>query len=725
MSKNKDEQTPMELVPQDHKNRFEILKMFEPFQKCRADFPVESYGKVFMCGNTTAGKSSLTAVIMERAKRPADPKFDGSECVTVESLTAGINSHTFTSHEIGNVVLYDLAGHREYYSSHTAILENLMLSSPAVFLVLFKLINAIGTMRNELYYWFNFIENVSKGIKSSKQSQIIVIGSRLDELTTSLDPISEVVDEVVQKAAYSQEFCGFIPMECHRPGGKGVKQFIVTLSKSCKAVLDRSDKISFYCHVQYSFLQLLKRVAISLEELCALLKEHNDPSLPSEMSVLLEFLTTLSDKGLILFLRNEEGQSWIVINKAALLSEINGVLFAPTAIKRVYRDIASNTGIVPLSALKEAFPHHNTDMLVGFFQSLQFCHMIESSTLDDLETNISTSVPLPLDEVLFFPALIRAEPPTDIKIENGFGWCLWCPNPNEFLSTRFLHILLLCLAYFYCLPTQIKPGTVNITNPAVQKLARRCTVWTNGIYWKDRKNKFEVVVEVSEHNRCVTVLTSNKEMNESRVVFNSVINKVLSLKKQFCSCTSQEYMITPDQVSTAHTLEVCERTLYSMEDVAVAVLTKDNVMDVDEDDTAIDVKEIVGNEDPFLHIAPLVTKALFNTSNAELPVQDDYLLHIQDVCGDTFLSSIECTHVAIKEHCSSLSVFAGRNPFVSECTLTYLLLVYMYQCTCSFTTNIFIVLLYLHYVQDLASPPLTNDDIELASKSLLEKTKQS
>ena len=164
-------------------------------------------------------------------------------------------------------------------------------------------------------------------------------------------------------------------------------------------------------------------------------------------------------------------------------------------------------------------------------------------------------------------------------------------------------------------------------------------------------------------------------MDESRKVFNSIIKKVLSLKKQFCSCTSHEYMIAPDQVSTAHTLEVYERTLYLMEDVAVAVLTKANVMD--EDDTEIDVKEIVGNKDPFLHIAPLVTKALFNTSNAELPVPDDYLQHIQEVCGDTFLSSVECTHIAIKEHCSSLSVFAGRNPLVSEFTIIYLLLMYM------------------------------------------------
>ena len=99
MSKNNDKQAPMERVPQNHNNRFEILKMFEPFQKSQADFPVESYGKVFVCGNTVTGKSSLTAVIMEQAQKPADQKFDTSECVTVEQLTAGINAHTFTSHD--------------------------------------------------------------------------------------------------------------------------------------------------------------------------------------------------------------------------------------------------------------------------------------------------------------------------------------------------------------------------------------------------------------------------------------------------------------------------------------------------------------------------------------------------------------------------------------------------------------------------------------------------
>ena len=74
----------------------------------------------------------------------------------------------------------------------------------------------------------------------------------------------KVVVEVAEKANHSQEYGGFLPMECHRPGGKGIKEFVVMLSVSCKAVLDRSDKISFYCHVQFSFLQSLRSEKISL-----------------------------------------------------------------------------------------------------------------------------------------------------------------------------------------------------------------------------------------------------------------------------------------------------------------------------------------------------------------------------------------------------------------------------------------------------------------------------
>ena len=99
-------------------------------------------------------------------------------------------------------------------------------------------------------------------------------------------------------------------------------------------------------------------------------------------------------------------------------------------------------------------------MLIGFLRNLQFCHVLQSNILQQFKTNISSSIPLPSDELLFFPSLIKTEPLTDIKIENGLGWCLWCPDPNQFLSTRFLHLLLFSLSYIFCLPRCRNAGEI-------------------------------------------------------------------------------------------------------------------------------------------------------------------------------------------------------------------------------------------------------------------------
>ena len=133
-----------------------------------------------------------------------------------------------------NIVLYDLAGHKEYYSSHTAILGNLMLSTPAVFAILSKMTNNHDIIERDLYYWFNFIKSVSLQLSKSRPSQIIVIGSRLDELTTGYEEISKLVTEVAEKAG---GYGGFLPMECHRPGGKGVNKFVAMLSIAAKLYL--------------------------------------------------------------------------------------------------------------------------------------------------------------------------------------------------------------------------------------------------------------------------------------------------------------------------------------------------------------------------------------------------------------------------------------------------------------------------------------------------------
>ena len=652
---------PLDHVPPhvSSSNRFRLLKLFQPFKQCHRDYLTESYAKLFLCGKTEAGKSSLAAVISYRADKLSLHNYDSKECIEgVVLQTTGIEYHSIRSNEIGNVVIYDFAGHAEYYSSHAAVLETLLLRSPAVFAILSNLTDDEETIKKDLLFWFNFVENVSMKLISS--SQVLVLGSHIDELSSEKD-FQPFVNDVANLAVRFQNYKEFFPIDCHRPGGKGVKKFMKKLKESCEAVVDKNDKMSYHCHCLNSYLQQLEEVAISLDELCSKLMELNEPCLLTDRSIVLEFLTILGSKGLILFLAN----TWVIINKKALLTEVNGVLFNKS-IDRECKPVATNTGIMAVSTLANLFPKHNTDMLIRFITSLQFCHQIDSYAVSSITNNVpSDDFIISKDEkFLFFPALITEDKPTSIfETTDGFGWCLWCPESHQFLSMRFLHTLLLHLAYTCCsCPPE---GNDYITDNAVfQELHRVCTMWKNGIYWKD-ENNIEVMVEVTEANRCITVLVSHSSLIESYHLRASLIKEVLKLKKELCPCTSKQFIIPPGDVKDVMEKKQKNRILYTLRNVAKGVLMRETV--TSSSDECVPVHLVVGEKEPYLCLAPLVTKALFTDTNKDLPLPDYYVQHIEEVCGEimSLYPSSDFTHLSVREHLNKFSVFAGRNPLVS------------------------------------------------------------
>ena len=109
-------------------------------------------------------------------------------------------------------------------------------------------------------------------------------------------------------------------------------------------------------------LRKLNVVGCTLHDLVSAVAKENDSSLPNDQSVLVEILTTLSDRGLILFIHHPHS-SWVVVKTEVLLKEINGTLFAPDHFNE-HRDLASNTGVVPVSNLHKVFPDYNSEMLV-------------------------------------------------------------------------------------------------------------------------------------------------------------------------------------------------------------------------------------------------------------------------------------------------------------------------------------------------------------------------
>ena len=458
---------PLDCIPSyvSNSNRFRLLKLFQPFKQCHRDYLTESYAKLFFCGKTKAGKSLLAAVISYHADKGSYVFYDPEKCVEGAVLqTTGIEYLSVRSCEIGNIVIFDFAGHAEYYSSHAAVLETLLLRSPAVFVILSNLTDDEETIKKDLLFWFNFVENVSMKLISS--SQVLVLGSHIDELVSEKD-FQPFVNDIASLAVRFQNYKGFLPIDCHRPGGKGVKTFMKKLKESCEAVVEKNDKMSYHCHCLNSYLQQLEEVAISLDELCSKLMELNKPCLLTDQSTVLEILTILGSKGLILFLAD----TWVIIDEKALLTEVNGVLFNKS-IDCERKPVASNTGIMPVSTLANLFKNHNTDMLICFLTSLQFCHQMDSFAVSSITNNVpSDDFLISKDEkFLFFPALITEDRPTSIfETTDGFGWCLWCPESHQFLSMRFLHILFHHLAYTCC-PPPLEETDYITDNAAIQEL---------------------------------------------------------------------------------------------------------------------------------------------------------------------------------------------------------------------------------------------------------------
>ena len=676
---------PVDCIPPSYSNRFRLLKLFQPFKQCHRDYLTESYAKLFFCGKTKAGKSSLAAVISYRANKGRYHHYDPEECIEgVVLQTTGIKCHSVCSREIGNVVIFDFAGHPEYYSSHAAVLETLLLRSPAVFAILSNLTNYEETIKKDLLFWFNFVENVS--VKLISSSQVLVLGSHIDKLSSEKD-FQPFVNDVANLAVRFQNYKGFFPIDCHRQGGKGVNTVIEKLRECCEAVVDKNDKMNYHCHCLNSFLQQLEEVAISVDDLCSKLVELNEPCLLIDRSTVLEFLTILGSKGLILFLAN----TWVIIYKEALLTEVNGVLFN-NGIDCQRKPVASNTGIMPVSTLANFFDKHNTDMLICFLTSLQFCHQMDSYAVSSITNHIpSDDFPISKDETfLFFPALITEDKPTSIfETTYGFGWSLWCPESHQFLSMRFLHALLLHLAYTCCPPPPEETDYI-IDNAAIQELHRVCTMWKNGIYWKE-ENNVEVMVEVTEDNRCVTALVSHSSLIESYQLRASLIKEVLNLKNKLCPCTSNQFIIAPGNIKDVMEKEQKNRILYALRNVAKGVLTREPV--TSSTDKSIAVQLVIGEKEPYLCIAPLVTKALFTDTNKDLPLPDHYVQHIEEVCGEimSLYPLLHFTHLSVREHLNKFSIFGGRNPLVSLHSLSLnsvsMKLFYLLYIEYTFSTN--------------------------------------
>ena len=645
---------------------YNLLKLFRSFPQFKRDFPVHTYTKLILTGYSGAGKTTTSQLILLLANKSAF--FSSGRVTDVECLTAGIIPLHVESKvkEVGNMVIYDFAGQQEYYSSHAAVLERIMRNSAAIFVCIVDLSQCMEKISESIHYWMSFIENACSSAQGS--SHVIIVGSHADLVKSAqeLKEKSSLAESIAESRAKQLTYGGFVSIDCRESKSKEARHFRSLLSTSQQAILSSQPSMSLYCHMLYAFLcTKLGKASCTLQELNSSLVSVKDFSFNS--TSLTELITFLSDKGLILFVQNQEHlqSSWVVVEKDALLREVNGTLFAPYNFKQ-YRQVASNTGIVPIATIEELFPQYSSEMLVCCLENMEFCHPVDLSALrgTNLESNEPTlSSPPSGANHLFFPSLVKKRRPGDLPSPR-FGWCLGCSDPHQFFSNRFLHVLLLRIAFTFPLASDHLPPSSSLSG-----LERQCKVWQNGIIWNSVSG-VSSIVEIVDRNRWVIVLVSEKS-REAAETCSSVIRMILDLQQQLCSVVSTcECLISPSLLDRYPFDALPDTDLFVMRDVARGMLLHHKVLlDRKEGMNTYSTDEALSCE-PYCLLLPSSVCQLFKQNMASQPVPDPLLQEVLRYCQQPQQNPRD--HKELRECVNKHSIFAGRNPLVSYNVLAVL-----------------------------------------------------
>ena len=443
----------------------------------------------------------------------------------VEPLTAGIIPHQVESH-YSNMVIYDLAGHHQYFSSHSACLETISLNSPAIFLLLQDLRKDSEAITKELYYWSTMMDGVCH--RCPQPSSVIVVGTHGDllapqEVVRKMNHLQSVAKAVI----IHQKLVKVISLNLTKMYTGEMGQLMSLLHETNKEVISRCPSISMMCHMILAFFKERLRpnvCAITLSDLLERLKGDQDNLIDSDISDIIPHLRTLSEKGLIAYIPSKPHMnSWIVLDKESILKRVNGALFADPSLKE-YAHIASNTGIISRAVLEKTFPEYNIDMITQFMVYFELCQVVDLSQVD---TNMAPegSPSTDLGPLFFFPALICVNKPSSATIpSNSFGWSLIVRSTYQFLTPRFLHVLLRRLPFEFGLPS-VQTTTLQ------PHITRRCDVWSRGITWHSETG-VATIVEMEEMFQSISMTISSADRYDAK--YRELAHSVLSVIKKVC-----------------------------------------------------------------------------------------------------------------------------------------------------------------------------------------------
>ena len=191
-------------------------------------------------------------------------------------------------------------------------------------------------------------------------------------------------------------------------------------------------------------------------------------------------------------------------------------------------------------------------MLVLFMSHFEFCQEIHDDEVLHLinqdHCSQSSLTGVSKECYLFFPGLVSLEVPHDVweadtQFPHYCGWMLQCCDPGQYLTSQFLQVLLLRIAFSCALAPEARTSDI---------LQRKCIFWKNGIYWCNRKG-VKALVEIRDppQMREVIVMLCSLADRERECAHlrSTIIQLALRAKEQFCSSVqTKQFFIRPSLV---------------------------------------------------------------------------------------------------------------------------------------------------------------------------------
>ena len=531
--------------------------------------------RIFVMGNVESGKSTL----IEAIKREGFfSSFNQVSETTVPPHTCGIIPSIHYSKTIGRVQFYDFAGDTEYYSSHAAIISNVLQSKHGtnICLILVNLEKDTKCILDELGYWFCFISYHSMNLEDT--IKVLVLGSHVDRITETT-----ATEKVEQVSNFIQKY----------------------LSHTTKAMLNITDKcLTLNCrnprssqHIRKELLQLVEgaipyRLSTEASILLGLLEKdfknvvtctlqivvnhiaETGICLPNTIKSLYAVVRELHIVGLVMLIETKSSKledSLLLLDVPKLTNEVHKLLFSNESSQRFISSTnpqSASMGILPVEYLCKFLPDYvTTDCLV----QLQYCQELSRTEVkhDSVVPKENPSAPT----LLYFPALCTIERKENITTQDCYhyslSWYVKCTGEFDYLPPRFLHVLLLRLAYSFALPAlhnhsqTASPNESSITT--VEKYNYRCTMWKSGIHWLMQKG-VECFVEMVNNSKGVIIITHSKEDQKSicTEMLIKIISEIEQAKDEFCATvTLQHYLMD----STDPASFVDKRKLFAVKDI--------------------------------------------------------------------------------------------------------------------------------------------------------------